>query len=347
MTEQTTENDLELPSVPVKRRGRSSAFAVYASFVISEFSNLEQAPGSPLQMNRGRELCSTIRRQLEQSDKANESIWRQTSDTYEEVFELDRLNLRLMNLNQLRLRAFALLERYRTLFSGEELARITRVVHGVDSANPSSEQEIRSQTDEVLASMHWYLLFSRARDRRIYELMKLAIFMLVILTACAMGCLITKINYLDSSEGSIASFLVFLIMGGLGAATSVSWRLQSLLVSPPTLPETHLTDLAGLKYGGQGLIVSIGCGVVFSFILYMIFIGNFFRGPLFPIISTIETAYKEGMPLNKFFSCTGPKDGFEYAKLLVWLFISGFAEKFVPDVLDRIRKGPLPKRDVK
>ena len=325
-------------------RGRSSAFAVYASFVLAEFNNLaHSAPSSPLQ-KRGEQLRNVIQRQLASSDEAKESIWRHPTDSYEEVFELDRLNLRLMGIDQLKLRAFALLERSRSLFSGEELERITRVVKRMDTSESVPEQEIRAQTDEVLASMHWYLLFSRARDRRIDELMKLSISLLALLTLTALGCTVAKIVGEDPL-GGFASFLVFLLMGGLGAATSVAWKLQGLLVSPPTLPETRLTDLSGLKYGGRGVFVSVGCGVVFSFILYMLFVGQVLTGSLFPGITTPEGKHDGGLQLSKFFFQTGPTDGREYAKLLVWLFLSGFAEKFVPDVLDRIRKGSQPGKD--
>ena len=354
----TTDHTLPLPKAPretpialavlKRRRRQSSAFAVYGSFVVAEFNNLKQTTVVSDQTQHGEKLAQQIRGQLAAVQDDSELIWRHPADDYESVFELDRLNLRLMNADRLELRAFALLERYKTLFSNAEFERITRVVQNIDRSIAASEEQLRAQTDEILASMHWYLLFSRARDRRLYELMKLSIAILLLITLAVLACAATKImDTTGSKTAEIASFSVFLLMGGLGAATSVAWRLQNLLTVPPSLPETHLTDLGGLKYGGQGVLISVGCGVVFSFVLYMLFAGGVLTGSLFPTIRSPTEPSPAGLPLSTFFSNSGPEKGTDYAKLLFWLFLSGFAEKFVPDVLDRIRKNSQTIREAK
>jgi hypothetical protein len=65
-------------------------------------------------------------------------------------------------------------------------------------------------------------------------------------------------------------------------------------------------------------------------------------GSVFPnIVWTDPTGagWKGGsMPFNDFAIGLGPADSTEYAKAIVWAFIAGFAERLVPDTLDRIAR---------
>ena len=42
------------------------------------------------------------------------------------------------------------------------------------------------------------------------------------------------------------------------------------------------------------------------------------------------------MPFAEFVRHTGPISGIDWFKLLIWSFAAGFAERLVPDAIDRI-----------
>jgi hypothetical protein len=84
--------------------------------------------------------------------------------------------------------------------------------------------------------------------------------------------------------------------------------------------------MTNLHFFGSSLAVSAISGAIFATILYMLFAGELLQGGLFPQGRSLCLL---GAP-----DCDiPPKD---LAKLLIWCFIAGFAERFVPDALDRL-----------
>ena len=122
------------------------------------------------------------------------------------------------------------------------------------------------------------------------------------------------------------TFLVFLIVGAMGGLVSMQQRFQS--VSSEGDPIHNISELAR---GWFSIFLSPISGAIFAAVLYFAISGKLLDGALFPEILTP----RENGGFISFIQESVPKDGVAFAKLMIWSFIAGFAERFVPDTLSR------------
>ncbi len=146
---------------------------------------------------------------------------------------------------------------------------------------------------------------------------------------------------LQTSNPTDNGDLIWLIVGSgtLGALISSLRRLDNLNDNG-SLDRDLLLDQKRLAYGGIGAIIALVSGVVFSMLVYAIFsseiLGKTAIFPSFVRCNDVQLHCASGIRL--FFYGIRPESPQEIAKIVVWSFISGFAERFVPDVLDRLVK---------
>jgi hypothetical protein len=80
-------------------------------------------------------------------------------------------------------------------------------------------------------------------------------------------------------------------------------------------------------------------GGIFALVLYLAFLSRIVESPLFPTFA--GPAFTQPVPTTRdvaaFFSQTYPASGADLTKLLFWAFVSGFSERFVPQILDRVQ----------
>jgi len=92
----------------------------------------------------------------------------------------------------------------------------------------------------------------------------------------------------------------------------------------------------GLDNAGYYLWLSPLLGSIFAVVLGAMFTAGLLKGTLFPDFYIAQSAGHQGLSFFHFTWTTLPKSGEEYAKLFVWAFIAGFAERLVQDSLDRL-----------
>jgi hypothetical protein len=121
--------------------------------------------------------------------------------------------------------------------------------------------------------------------------------------------------------------MAILIVGAgvLGGLTSTLRRIQQTKYSG-----NADVALARLDHSNMSIYVSPVLGGVFSLLLFFLFAGGLIKGTIFPEVTLEIIKYVPNSP---------PIEGVNLAKLLVWSFIAGFAEKLVPDRLQRIAAG--------
>jgi vacuolar-type H+-ATPase subunit I/STV1 len=159
--------------------------------------------------------------------------------------------------------------------------------------------------------------------------------------------------------------------GIVGGCVSMLQRIQSA----PSEGDA-LFNLASLTVGWRGLSLSPLYGGIFASLLFILFAAGILQGSIFPKIETatnIEFAGNSAavqpapadqpapvasptsadgavatpspltdtqkigiLQIKDFLKETGPKDGVSFALLIIWSFIAGFAERLVPDTLNRL-----------
>jgi hypothetical protein len=155
--------------------------------------------------------------------------------------------------------------------------------------------------------------------------------------------------------------LTVILAGLVGGCVSMLQRIQSA----PSEGDA-LFNLAAMTNGWRGIILSPLYGGIFASLLFVLFAAGILNGSIFPVISTPKSEFeqaplpspspaglpdpspnarpvalakelvKEPIQIREFLKKTGPVNGTSYALLIIWSFLAGFAERLVPDTLNRL-----------
>jgi len=120
-----------------------------------------------------------------------------------------------------------------------------------------------------------------------------------------------------------------LAAGVLGGYTSCLWRVFQAVPGDELVAATQaiLSDRVAV-------MVKPVLGGIFAIVLHLLFMSKLLSGPLFPAL-TIDGTETTVHFVNFLTGSVSAAPG-EFAKLLIWCFLGGFAERFVPDVLDSL-----------
>lgn len=144
----------------------------------------------------------------------------------------------------------------------------------------------------------------------------------------------------DGIRSSPSPVMVSILAGSLGAIFSSLLRLYNFRDLPQALVRAELRELRSyylLIYS----LVPIIIGSIASGLVYVIISATLLQGPLFPTF----LCKSENQKCIDFYDLTqfwGPAASIDYAKMLVWGFIAGFAERLVPNSLNTLADSAKP-----
>ncbi len=147
------------------------------------------------------------------------------------------------------------------------------------------------------------------------------------------GSLLGSVLWSLRANKEIATiFLVVIAAGALGGFVSSLRRLYGFKNVFP------VSDYGHLFRGGNiyvvvysfvpGLVGAIGAAVV-----YVALAGGLIEGSLFPKFRCTTVNCDDFL---NFVNNWSPESAQDYAKAIIWGFVAGFSERFVPDVLDKL-----------
>jgi hypothetical protein len=178
----------------------------------------------------------------------------------------------------------------------------------------SGLKELQADTGRLLDALHWaYAMAPEREEMRTSILKRIATEML--LSVAIAGCAVFYAYHLHQTL--VATVILVLLMGALGGFLSVQQRIEKI----PTEQDPILT-MFQLQNGRFAVHLAPLIGATCALVLFLILQAGLITGAVFPDMGK-------------------PFIAAEYGKLLVWCFIAGFAERFVPDTLDNL----IPKHE--
>lgn len=259
--------------------------------------------------------------------------------TWNDLYAVDLILTRLQPVEKLSRRIWSLRGRYRDVAGAKEydayLASKPPESMQTDSTT-DREAQLLADAEYLLSELYLRYAISPVREKVRDEItQRIAVATLVWLSVALFFTFVagrpdgslSLFGWMISVHASTLTVVIF--VGALGGLVSMQQRYQSL---PEEGDAIH--SVSELIKGWLSIFMPAISGAVFAAILYLLVLAGLLKGGLFPTMAP-EDRLAKGISFLEFLRQANPETGTEFSKLLVWSFIAGFAERFIPDTLSR------------
>ena len=293
--------------------------------------------------------------------------------TMDDVFRLEKTLIRFCSEQELRRRSWQIRSDFRDIAGQAGYDEYMKTRPPDSSASGIDTEDLRSDLLQVQSRTHelYTALVARESVRNILTMSMVGTVLMVMMTV--MGLIAWQIRQIPPQmmwwqikgvHKLVTVLMLVVVFGGVGGFMSVLRRLQR-----DSGDRAHsLMGLLSLRYGYWSIISAPLNGAMFSIILLLLFTSGVLKGAVFPDMRVEPAAFRQlteqqkaqvlaGYPradktthdskeansaadepitLVDFLYNLHPITQKDYAALLIWSFLAGFAEQFVPDTLDRL-----------
>jgi hypothetical protein len=250
-----------------------------------------------------------------------------TSPTWGDLYLVEKYVLSIQPEGELKRRAWSLRNDYLGMAGPKTYEMYLQSRPPNENDANCDVNTLRADLDQILDSLHWSYSLIPIRERlrgdivrNIGLILSVSVFLVLILVYwCSLY-----------HQTLLTWMLLVMLAGAIGGFVSLQQRVQSV----PSDGDP-LVSIFEIENGKFSIYLAPVSGAIFALVLLALFMGGLVSGQLFPEFSNGGLKYY----INKF-SWSSDSGGYigsmGYAKLMVWSFIAGFAERFVPDTLDRL-----------
>uniref|UniRef100_A0A372IL49 Uncharacterized protein n=2 Tax=Paracidobacterium acidisoli TaxID=2303751 RepID=A0A372IL49_9BACT len=286
--------------------------------MIAELDALD-VPATDPAMVRAKAIIDTFRTSPEQLNRGS-------------LLELEQTLLSLQPTETLLQRAPVLRLRYREVVGERQYGVYQPAdLNKCNGSDTAIRKSLLGDLKTLASGIHWrYVLGPQLDSVQTHLTIRVVRWVLTYTVLWALALLITG-RWLHIPF--IAVLATVLYAGILGGYVSSLRRMQSI----NSEDADSLMVIQAVQNSSYFLWLSPLIGALFAVVLLLIFIANLVGGTVFPSFHAIPPDSKIAYPENwPFLFRLLPMASLDYAKLFLWSFIAGFAERFVPDMLDRI-----------